>query len=450
MRTKVALHERSRGPAACVAVAFALSACSADVTRFDFPAFSLGQSGTETAALPAPPEPIYQFKSPKETAKLPAYETAKPYRVAQADTSITRSNLGRPGDDYSVTDAAPGAYGVQPTSPRVRRSASPRPLQTGHGRKITVVKGDTLYGIARRTGVSVSAIKSANALAGNSIRIGQRLIIPGGRYDSFDEPRTTASTRPDVTLEERAVVRRAKPRRERAPRVTSRPAPISNGDTYRVQPGDSLYAIARATGHKANDIAAVNGITDPSIISVGQVLRLPAGGGTFAAAPSQTYKAQPRKTRRVASIDKSAGISNDSFAPIKPKARPVNTTSFRWPARGRIISRFGGKLASGNNDGINLAVPEGTSVKSVEDGVVAYAGSELKGYGKLLLIRHKDDWVSAYAHNSKLLVKRGDRIRRGQTIAKAGRTGSVDRPQVHFELRKGSKPVDPLKYLARN
>ncbi|MEO0619220.1 MAG: peptidoglycan DD-metalloendopeptidase family protein [Pseudomonadota bacterium] len=449
MRTKVAHYERSRGPAACMVAAFALSACSADVTRFDFPAFSLGQSGTETAALPAPPEPIYQFKSPKETAKLPAYETAKRYRVAQADTGITRSNLGRPTDDYSITDAAPDAFQDKASSPRVERSASPRPLQTGHGRTITVVKGDTLYGISRRTGASVSAIKSANALQGSGIRIGQRLIIPGSSYERYNEPRTTASTRSSIDIEERAVVRRAEPRRAPTARVATRPAPSSGGNTYRVRAGDSLYAIARATGHKANDIAAVNGIVDPSKLSVGQVLRLPAGG-SFAATSAEPYKAEPRSSRRVASIDKSSGISNESFAPIKPKTQPVNTTSFRWPARGRIISGFGGKLASGKNDGINLAVPEGTSVKSVEDGVVAYAGSELKGYGKLLLIRHQDDWVSAYAHNSKLLVKRGDRIRRGQTIAKAGRTGSVDRPQVHFELRKGSKPVDPLKYLARN
>ena len=102
----------------------------------------------------------------------------------------------------------------------------------------------------------------------------------------------------------------------------------------------------------------------------------------------------------------------------------------------------------GSSDGINIAVPEGTPVKAAETGVVAYAGSELKGYGNLVLIRHPNGYVSAYAHNGELNVKRGDQITRGQTIAKSGKTGNVSSPQVHFELRKGSTPVDPTEYLA--
>jgi len=126
----------------------------------------------------------------------------------------------------------------------------------------------------------------------------------------------------------------------------------------------------------------------------------------------------------------------------------ANGTSFRWPVRGRIISGFGTKPNGERNDGINLAVPEGTSVKAAEAGTVIYAGNELAGYGNLVLIRHADGWVSAYAHNSQITVKRGDKVGRGQTIAQAGMTGSVTAPQVHFELRKGAKPVNPLDYLA--
>ena len=103
---------------------------------------------------------------------------------------------------------------------------------------------------------------------------------------------------------------------------------------------------------------------------------------------------------------------------------------------------------SGGNDGINISVPEGTAVKAAEGGVVKYAGSEPKGYGKLVLIQHPNGFVSAYAHNGELDVKRGDTVKRGQTIAKAGQTGNVSSPQVHFELRKGSTPVDPTGYLA--
>ena len=115
-----------------------------------------------------------------------------------------------------------------------------------------------------------------------------------------------------------------------------------------------------------------------------------------------------------------------------------------------MIASFGPREDGTHNDGINIAVPAGADVQAAESGTVAYAGSELKGYGNLLLIRHDENWVSAYAHNDQLLVKRGDKIKRGQIIAKAGKSGTVDQPQVHFELRQGSKPVDPTKHLAAN
>jgi murein DD-endopeptidase MepM/ murein hydrolase activator NlpD len=131
------------------------------------------------------------------------------------------------------------------------------------------------------------------------------------------------------------------------------------------------------------------------------------------------------------------------------KAEPAGgIPSFRWPVKGRVIAGFGSKPNGSQNDGINLAVPEGTPIKAAEDGVVAYAGNELKGYGNLVLIRHSDGFVSAYANASELLVKRGDSVKRGQVIAHAGQTGNVTSPQLHFEIRKGSTPVDPTKYLS--
>ncbi len=117
--------------------------------------------------------------------------------------------------------------------------------------------------------------------------------------------------------------------------------------------------------------------------------------------------------------------------------------SFRWPVKGRVITGFGAKMNGAQNDGINLAVPEGTPIKAADDGVVAYAGNELKGYGNLVLVRHANGYVSAYANASELMVKRGDTVKRGQVIAHAGQTGNVSSPQLHFEIRKGSTPVDP-------
>jgi len=115
--------------------------------------------------------------------------------------------------------------------------------------------------------------------------------------------------------------------------------------------------------------------------------------------------------------------------------------------RGRVIAGFGPSTNGLQNDGINLAVPEGTAVRAAEEGVVAYAGNELKDYGNLVLVRHANGLVTAYAHASEILVKRGDTVRRGQVIARSGQTGKVTSPQLHFEIRKGSTPVDPTKYL---
>src|SRR5581483_6821445 len=137
-------------------------------------------------------------------------------------------------------------------------------------------------------------------------------------------------------------------------------------------------------------------------------------------------------------------------APKTPEAEaePMGSgPGFRWPVRGRVIAGFGPKPTGQQNDGINLAVPEGTPVKAADDGVVAYAGNELKGYGNLVLVRHSNGLVTAYAHASELLVKRGDSIKRGQVIAKSGQTGNVSSPQLHFEVRKGTTPVDPMQYL---
>ena len=120
---------------------------------------------------------------------------------------------------------------------------------------------------------------------------------------------------------------------------------------------------------------------------------------------------------------------------------------FRWPANGRVIAGYGPTPNGQQNDGINIALPENTPVKAAEDGVVAYAGNELKGYGNLVLVRHPNGYVTAYAHAKELLVKRGDQVKRGQVIARSGQTGNVNAPQLHFEIRKGASPLDPTRFL---
>ncbi|MCW5697772.1 MAG: M23 family metallopeptidase, partial [Bauldia sp.] len=145
------------------------------------------------------------------------------------------------------------------------------------------------------------------------------------------------------------------------------------------------------------------------------------------------------ETQAVAALEPSAPAITDS-----PSA---DGTSFRWPVRGRIIADFGTRASGERNDGINLSVPEGTSIRASEAGRVIYAGNELPSYGNLVLIEHADGWVTAYAHASEILVSRGQTVQRGQAIALAGSTGGVNSPQLHFELRRGSTPVNPLDYL---
>jgi murein DD-endopeptidase MepM/ murein hydrolase activator NlpD len=123
-------------------------------------------------------------------------------------------------------------------------------------------------------------------------------------------------------------------------------------------------------------------------------------------------------------------------------------SSFLWPVQGPLLSSYGAKSGGEHNDGINIAAPRGTAVRAAENGVVAYAGEELKGFGRLLLVKHADGWVTAYAHNEDLLVAAGDRVTRGQTIARVGSSGHVDRPQLHFEVRRGTRAVNPEAQLS--
>ena len=158
--------------------------------------------------------------------------------------------------------------------------------------------------------------------------------------------------------------------------------------------------------------------------------------------------AEPVQKARLASATETpAAAAAAAPSPVKSAEATGALPTFRWPVRGRVITAYGAKTNGKANDGINVAVPEGTPVKAAEDGVVAYSGNELKGYGNLILVRHSNGYVTAYAHASELLVKRGDTIKRGQIIAKSGQTGEAGSPQLHFEIRKGSSPVDPLQFL---
>ncbi|MGA7458134.1 MAG: LysM peptidoglycan-binding domain-containing M23 family metallopeptidase, partial [Methyloceanibacter sp.] len=332
------------------------------------------------------------------------------------------------------------------------------------GARVKVERGDTLSTLSRRYGVPVERIMAANNLPDGRLSIGQELVIPGATQAKVAEAAPVQA------------------------------APLAPGQsTYKVQKGDTPHGIADKLGVSEKALIARNNI-NPSNLRIGQVLVVPGKSARQAvAAKDDTPLAEPAvdtapNVRKVKTMTipapgtslaeeeeaqampgaKSAAKTQDSAVndiPASPEVtgpgsqriasndqlptpEPMSGNSFRWPVKGRVIAEFGARPDGGHNDGIDVAVPQGTSVKAAENGVVAYAGNELKGYGNLVLIRHANNWVSAYANNEAILVKRGDKVSRGQTIAKAGATGSVSQPQVHFELRKGSRPVDPTKYMS--
>jgi murein DD-endopeptidase MepM/ murein hydrolase activator NlpD len=237
-----------------------------------------------------------------------------------------------------------------------------------------------------------------------------------------------------------------------------------------MKPGMTLYGLARSHNLTVQQLAAANNIKPPYVVPLGRVLTIPAASAATAAAKPAMVKDSGQiddSTEQVA--DSTTGKSSSTpmikkpaplALPKSPDAEsatvatsetPVDANpqlALRWPLRGKIISGFGPKQNGLKNEGINIAVPEGTNIQAAEGGVVAYAGNELKGYGNLVLIRHEGGYVTAYAHAAKLLVKKGDLVKRGAIIAIAGQTGAVQSPQLHFEVRKGATALDPQKFLA--
>ncbi len=315
------------------------------------------------------------------------------------------------------------------------------PVPVSHPDRIVVASGDTLYGVARHYGVPMRAIIDANRLTPPfRLAAGTRLVLPQVR-------------------------------------------------THLVRPGDTLAGVARLYGVDASTLAQTNHLAPPFIIRTGTTLVLPASVEAAAAPPP------PRQVASLPPVGPPVAITATPLAvpapvpgELTPKPAPAESTpipsppvpekaeaasppappaatkpaeataalrlppgppgkGFVWPVRGRIIAAYGAGPQGTHNDGINITAPEGTPVLAAEGGEVAYAGNELRGYGNLILIKHPNGFITAYAHNETLLVKRGDRVARGQPIAKVGATGAVSEPQLHFEVRRGSRVLDPDDYL---
>lgn len=420
-----------------VAAAVLLAGCSADADRLT----STGADPVTTASVPN--------KVTAANVGLEDQVTSKPIATAPAQP---------PSYDYSKSYQAPSYRQPAATAPQPEIASVPA---APTGSTVTVGPGMTLYSIARANNVSVSELAAANGIQPPySVRTGQTLRIPGGdgsmaATESFAEPEGTPIVEPKPGTPAAAKLEPFK----RGPSVED----DGSGATHTVASGETLFSLGRKYGVSPFAIADANGLPNDAQLATGQRVRIPAGGATrtakapapkletaevadapeevdTAAAPQKTVKPMP------APEEAEAPESQQQVAEQAPVAGAP--TGMRWPVRGKVISGFGPKANGLKNEGINIAVPEGTSIRAAESGVVAYAGNELKGYGNLVLIRHDNGYVTAYAHAKELFVKRGDTVKRGDVIAKAGQTGSVSSPQLHFEVRKGATALDPMKFLS--
>jgi murein DD-endopeptidase MepM/ murein hydrolase activator NlpD len=454
MRHAAFLSRFGRGACGFLAasgVVLAVAGCSSS-SRFDFPVFNLTDTASAdanadpnaTSSLPVPPESVYASGDSQGEGRIARRTLPPPAYTPRPSAAYTPAPSGR------IKQAVYTGKGAPEAEPMVTRGAPARGLH------VKVAKGDTLSVLSRRCDVSVEEIMSANNLPDGRLHIGQDLVIPGAGGKV----------------------------------VEAAAAPAGPESTYKVQKSDTPHSIADKLGVDEKALLARNKLK-ANKLQIGQVLMVPAKDSQPDVAANETKSATPKDAPDVHVVKtttipapgtslaeeesqpgghgadakankKPAGSANEIAASPEitgpntphvatneqlPAPDPMTGNSFRWPVKGRVISAFGTKPDGGHNDGIDVAVPQGTSVMAAENGVVAYAGNELKGYGNLVLIRHANNWVSAYAHNDEILVKRGDKVRRGQVIAKAGASGSVSQPQVHFELRKGSRPVDPTKFM---
>lgn len=340
---------------------------------------------------------------------------------------------------------------------------------------VTVQAGDTVYSLARRYNRPVRALIDDNNLQPPyAVQPGQRLRLPGGRFHAVQRGETLYSIsrsygvdlysmaqsndlQPPYTI---SVGQQLRIPSQSGYAVASAPAPVSS-------PAPQPATTPAARGFQVETLPPPPGTPatpqqGPAAASLPPVPQQPSEQAAPQPLPETTIPARGQNVPQAETADPQVATAPPSSAPPSapsPAAEPAapqqdavlpprSGRTFSWPVRGRVLSTFGPKPDGLHNDGINIAARAGAPVIAAENGVVVYAGSELKGFGNLLLVRHADGWMTAYAHLDKALVKKGQKVTRGQAIGTVGSTGGVSQPQLHFEIRKGTQAVDPAKFLS--
>ncbi|MDJ0929620.1 MAG: peptidoglycan DD-metalloendopeptidase family protein [Breoghania sp.] len=457
------MHFRSRlltRVAAIALLAGFAAGCSRSVERFGDPIYTGGTANQRDILANPPSQPSYDEVA-GNGAVSPAPQKRAPTVASAPLPPVGHSRTNKPLYTASIPKFEPIAQPAQSAMPApIASNTQPRygGWRSAGGTVVTLESRETVDSAARRYGVPPKAIVAVNGIGDpDLVHAGSQIIIPTYVYNGH---KVVNPTRRTAAAETTAVESRtagavpsapAKPTRIKTVRVATRIEVIPDSKPRQVLHTASAPRAAVSAApeqHTASIDTNARPPRKPSVSS-GSAPRVAVATAEpeTRSATHTDVKHEARREEAPKAPIKTASIQQDET----PAAVATdNTNRFRWPVRGRIISSFGSKPGGTRNDGINLAVPEGTAMRAVESGTVIYSGNELKGYGNLVLIRHEGGWVSAYAHNSELEVRRGDIVRRGEVVAKAGSTGTVNQPQLHFELRQGNKPVDPMQYLPKS
>lgn len=351
---------------------------------------------------------------------------------------------------------------------------------------LTVQRGDSVYGLAQRYNLPMQAIIDANDLQPPyTLLIGQYLKMPRGRFHTVRPGETLSGIASAYGLDTGALAQSNEIEPPylirigewlRIPEPEARgtdgsgpvPAPVrpepgaqaggsgagTSGESAQPPTPEALPAdrtgpsvAARAPDETADGEATALGSEPASRPLALADLALVAPAGAAETRPAGETGAGTSGPGSEAGPAESVASSRGPEQPVLPRPPVRKTGRFGWPVRGPVLAGFGPQSDGQHNDGINVGAGQGDPVRASDYGVVAYAGDELRGFGNLVLVRHADGWISAYGHLESYVVAKGDALRRGQVLGRAGRSGAVSRPQVHFELRKGRRAVDPLEHL---
>jgi murein DD-endopeptidase MepM/ murein hydrolase activator NlpD len=467
---------------ATVMVASLVGACSSDVARFENDPFK-NPFRSRAAFDPVQTNSINRQAVPNQRPIEPVRPSAVTTQpLPPPNQPIMGGNPSRNAPLTTGSVSAPNYAPLAPVQERPATALGSSSSSTGWsavgGTPVVMREGESLNTLSTRYNVPVSAIMAVNGISNvNAARAGQQIMIPAyspvsaarapsgnaviQRAPSQPMPIATARSAPPVQTMPTARSAPAIPERVAEAQRQSEPARPATV-ARQVQPSGSSEAERRAGAkleamRQQNEEARAKQAADAAAKKLAEA----KAAERKAKADAEKAKAQAlvasRKTKADEGPATTASIPDTKSAPARNQPMPEketpavteasDTPSFRWPARGRVISGFGARGTGGANDGINIALPEGSPIRAAEGGTVVHADDALKGYGKLVLIRHPSGYVSVYAHNSELKVKRGESVRRGQVIANSGQSGNVTAPQLHFEIRKGATPVDPNKYL---